>query len=569
MPFFSSYCKTLHGALLVTTAAFLCTAFFLGWWRTNNQYAQQQADTWVLVGGITNTTAEFRSLGLQTLDVSKNPQFLNPVFTLDDVNDDDSLPQAITVTGLQPSTQYYYVVNNALIGRFRTPSTPGTRQNLTVALGGCAMTGSTSGVFDRIRRKDPDLFLHLGDLHYEDIAVPDLERRIDAISTVLGSTPQAQLYRSTGLVSMWDDHDWLGNNAAADTVVDAGSAIPIARQSYTMAFPHYPLAAAETTTTTSNDSTAGIYHAFTWGTVRFVVSDLRSESTADYLFNDEQRDWLQREISQADDYDFLVWVTTKPWIGGERTNDAWSKNPEDRAQISEWLSAVPSRNVLAVSADAHMLALDNGRNTYYGSNHNESDVVYSFPLLHSGPLDRMGSAKGGPYTQQCVAADDERNHQYSVLSFSFPEDQDPCLRIEAFRFTDFSGEELVFEQSWCGELYGAADTTGALTTDACTIPSYSPLTQGLFYTAVGLLVLSLIAALWLVRPWPETIGISIIMVVGWGLVVALAAYLPVLRGYSNTDVQPAFILVGVQAAVYLLLVFGFRLRFQRRRRREV
>ena len=44
-----------------------------------------------------------------------------------------------------------------------------------------------------------------------------------------------------------------------------------------------------------------------------------------------------------------------------------------------------------VSGDAHMLALDDGRNNQYGG-------VRGFPVLQAGALDAFGSEKGGPYS---------------------------------------------------------------------------------------------------------------------------------------------------------------------------
>ena len=41
-----------------------------------------------------------------------------------------------------------------------------------------------------------------------------------------------------------------------------------------------------------------------------------------------------------------------------------------------------------LSADAHMLAVDDGRNSAGG-----------FPVVHAGALDRPGHVKGGPYSE--------------------------------------------------------------------------------------------------------------------------------------------------------------------------
>jgi PhoD-like phosphatase len=166
-----------------------------------------------------------------------------------------------------------------------------------------------------------------------------------------------------------------------------------ALEAYRLAMPSY-------TPLPSNNSA---YQAFTIGTVRFVISDLRSESTETSIYSKEQKEWLFQELSKSDQYDFVIWVTPKPWIEEETPgSDAWKGYAADRAELSQWISTqVTKKNILAISSDAHMLAFDDGSNTYYGDATTtetmkaSSGPIESFPLLQSGPLDRLGSFKGG------------------------------------------------------------------------------------------------------------------------------------------------------------------------------
>ena len=50
-------------------------------------------------------------------------------------------------------------------------------------------------------------------------------------------------------------------------------------------------------------------------------------------------------------------------------------------------------NLMMVSGDAHMVALDDGSNSDYSS-----DGGAGFPVFQAAPLDRPGSIKGGPYS---------------------------------------------------------------------------------------------------------------------------------------------------------------------------
>ena len=158
-------------------------------------------------------------------------------------------------------------------------------------------------------------------------------------------------------------------------------------ESYQILFPHYPLALA------AGDSAATItpippYHAFTVGTIRFIISDLRSEATDAHIYSDTQRQWLYNELTLAANYDFVIWLNSKPWIGEiEAGSDKWWGYSEDRKELSEWIaetvgSADGPQNLLAVSADAHMVAYDDGRNTFYGDVEDSETFISSFPILH-------------------------------------------------------------------------------------------------------------------------------------------------------------------------------------------
>ena len=76
------------------------------------------------------------------------------------------------------------------------------------------------------------------------------------------------------------------------------------------------------------------YHAFTIGTVRFIVSDLRSEASGTSIYSPKQRSWIFNDISDAPSYNFVVWMTTKPWIGPlDPTGDGWAGFEDDQSEL--------------------------------------------------------------------------------------------------------------------------------------------------------------------------------------------------------------------------------------------
>jgi hypothetical protein len=574
--------------------------------KINASFAASPASEWILVGGITSTSAQFRialdSAMIQDktndplfLLVSNAPNLMNPIFsqglvvneniTVTATTDTSSI-LSIAVENLEPATIYYYGMirndnpngneNILLPGRFKTFGPENEPYNFTVALASCAQTGSKSVVFDEITAENADVFIHMGDLHYEDITENNLQKRLDAVSTVLASSQQAQLYRSTGLVYMYDDHDFGANDAGADFEIQG--ARDTALRSYQIAIPHYPLAAQQQqqqqTSTLNTSQALANYQAFTIGTVRFLLSDLRSEATANAMYSAEQREWLRTELAQAANYDFVIWITTKPWIGEpESGDDAWMGYANDRQELSDWIQEVIGdanqgpQNLLAVSGDAHMLAFDDGTNTYYGSSADNNvstaaNSTYSFPILQSGPLHRLGSVKGGPFSDGCTTKTLEVNHQYSTIQFTFVENQDPCMEITAYTIDDsIHGvtKSIVFQKRLCGKIFSPSQAN--VREGTCKAQQFSTSNIILFAFSVGLAVAFTIVSCVGVKKrfWFSMFvffAYVVVMAVGFGVYFA--------KGYGDVlDLTPTLSILVAQSAMFLL--YALYLLWQRKR----
>lgn len=316
------------------------------------------------------------------------------------------------LSGLRPDTRYTYTVAGTS-GRFRTfPAGPAS---FTVALGSCAQTGSSHPVFETIARHEPLLFLHNGDFHYENIAVDDVRVFRTAYGRALTSVTQSALHRSTAVNYMWDDHDFGPNNSDRTSPSRAAS-----RAAYREMVPHYPLA-----------DEAAIYHAFTIGRVRFIVSDTRSErdppgvpeGPARTMLGAKQKAWLKHELLAArDTAALIVWVNSVPWIGrdtGSENEDRWTGFTTERAEIAAFLEQHDIRNLCVLSGDAHMLAIDDGSNNRYGPAGRPL-----FPVFHAAALDRKGSVKGGPYSHGAFGGPG----QFGLMRVH--DDGGPELRVE-------------------------------------------------------------------------------------------------------------------------------------------
>lgn len=301
------------------------------------------------------------------------------------------------VEGLEPGKSYYLGVESKngqianRVGRFRTPSS--AAHSFSFAGASCSRTGSNELVFDAIRARaeagEVDFFVHMGDMHYENIAVNDEKVFHQAFDTVFSSPRQNALWRNLPMLYMWDDHDYGPNDSDRDS-----PARQAAIAAYRRRVPSPPLHL-------SGDEDAP-YFSYIRGRVRFVFTDVRSERAEkgefpstdpnQVVMADTQRDWFFDELLAAQAADqVVIWVNTKPWVGtvinGE---DHWGGYDAARQEIADFIDANDlNRRIAIFSGDMHALAYDDGSSI---NNPGGLQVMQSAAMHHNG------SSKGGPYT---------------------------------------------------------------------------------------------------------------------------------------------------------------------------
>jgi PhoD-like phosphatase len=298
---------------------------------------------------------------------------------------------SLSVTELQPSTDYYYALEldgviGDRVGRVRTfPAGPASFRFVVAA---DARTGSNGKVYDAVRATQPLLYLNVGDFFYGDVNVDDPAPYRLQYEANLTAPAQARLYADAPIAYTWGDHDFAGNDSDGTAV-----GRPAALQVYREYVPHYPL----------RGKNAPIFQTFTVGRVRFVLTDNRSErepsGAADRsMLGADQLRWLFREFARADDYGLLVWANADPWVDApDPGGDTWGGFAHQRRVISRAIARFGVDNLLMVSGDAHMLAFDDGSHTDYSGTGRAG-----FPLFHAAALDRKPSKKGGPYSGPVV-----------------------------------------------------------------------------------------------------------------------------------------------------------------------
>ncbi|KNC49735.1 uncharacterized protein AMSG_06005 [Thecamonas trahens ATCC 50062] len=305
-------------------------------------------------------------------------------------------------------------------------SAAGAVASFTFAAASCASTGSAHAVFDDLARAHPLFFAHMGDLYYKDIAESAPWRFASALRQVFDSPTQSALYASTSVVYIHDDHDYGPNDSDA-----ASPARPAALASYLTAVPHYPLASRAAAALPALDAAASPAGAVNGSaaytrtitpdavgrTGAFLLTDLRASSNTTTRLGPRQRGWLTGMLERASRHALVVWISSVPWIGAAADgDDSWRGVPHERAFIANELARLNVTNLVMISGDAHMVAIDSGIHTNYANASAWPDSIGGgFPALVAAPLDRIGSTKGGPYTEGCHGFRLWKTHQYGLV----------------------------------------------------------------------------------------------------------------------------------------------------------
>jgi len=360
--------------------------------------------------------------------------FRSPSVTIATTNN-NSVVKMTANTGLLANTIYYYRIevngteDDTKTGRFKTAPS-GSGGNFKIAFGN-SNNLLNSQVYGWMQQYDPLFFINTGDFHYKDINDADeavaLARHQAAyennLNTNGNASLQADFYRNVAFGWIWDDHDFGPNDAHAKgtgsannlTTPEAQSAVHTAYRQY---MPHWPIGLEANTNFPAGK--APIAQAFTIGRVRFILSDIRSQSEQNDihdhsapLMGDKQKAWFKEELLKASgSYPLIVWLTTTPWNGAEDPNvdgNKWYQHTGERTEIANFLKDNHIRGFSAIGGDAHMVAIDDGSNTDFSTGGGAG-----FPIIHAAPIGNKNSYKGGPYSE---GANHNTDRQYGAMEF--------------------------------------------------------------------------------------------------------------------------------------------------------
>ena len=282
---------------------------------------------------------------------------------------------------LLPNTQYYgkILIDDIEVDdiKFKTFPTIGTPTSFKFVAGSCNYTASNAETFDEIRNEQPLFWSHLGDWHYEDITINDIQLFRNAFAESAKQPRFKALNNNIPLCYMWDDHDYGDNNS------DKNSPSKVASTNFYLEnIPHYDFL----NNPNANALTDSIGQSWIVGRVLFIMTDLRSQRDNflidDYdpnkkMMGDVQKAWFKSTLLEAKNnpnIGLICWLNPTSWTGEDldgyswdygSSGEHWTAYKAERTELWNWMQNNNITNMFIINGDTHQIAIDDGRNAIF------------------------------------------------------------------------------------------------------------------------------------------------------------------------------------------------------------
>ncbi len=265
----------------------------------------------------------------------------------------------LTIEGLCPGTWYHYAyfvgevgdfTGRSIIGRVRTAIAEDALEPLTLAMTSCCGASLDWPALERTATEDYDMFLHLGDMAYNDGAFTLAEYRVIWRSYMSAPGYRSALARS-GLYVTWDDHE-VDDNSNWDNETTDPMQLEKLGNAMDAFFELLPVERQE------GDR---LWRSFRWGlTAEIIMLDCRYERqpSRGLYISPEQMDWLKQRLSDSPCHFKLIMnsVPITNMAGGwdVASPDRWEGFPAQRDEILAHIDDNDIRGVWWLAGDFHV-----------------------------------------------------------------------------------------------------------------------------------------------------------------------------------------------------------------------
>lgn len=274
------------------------------------------------------------------------------------------------------------------ISKVKTPKEIDLSKNLTkIAFGSCIHQSRKQSIWRDVIKKNPDLWVWLGDNIYGD--TNDLDKLLEKYKKQQSNDGYQKLLDICPIIGIWDDHDY-GKN-------DAGTELPFKKESQKLCldFLNEPLDSARR-------SQEGIYTSYIFGDsadkkIKFILLDTRyhrgklekidkvyQKNETGSMLGEKQWEWFEKELL-TDNSRITVIFSSIQVIAKEHPFEKWANFPNERKKYLDLLKKASQKgikNIVLVSGDRHLaeiskISLDGVQKPFY-------ELTTSAMTQHSG-----------------------------------------------------------------------------------------------------------------------------------------------------------------------------------------
>ena len=168
---------------------------------------------------------------------------------------------------------------------------------------------------------------------------------------------------------------------------------------------------------------------------------------------------------------------------------------------------------------------------------------------------RLGSIKGGPYSDGCQTYEFERNHQYSVINFRFNQedestDENPCILIQSY-----NNDKIIFEREICGENIFSPVVPADENVRTCPEKFFAPTNTAMICVAGVLLIVSMAMSFFVFPACWAPLSMALMIFIMFGLTFGIGVAIPLAKNIMQYDAFETILICLLQmlnVAVYLL-----------------
>ena len=382
------------------------------------------------LGQLTPTTATvwFRTARPASVTVSVGNKTFGPTLT----SFETDLTGTISLTGLRPFAQHQYqiFVDGQIASplpselTFTTPPPAGARQKFSVAFGACSrFVPELEGIWEVIAQQNPLAYLTLGDNLYIDRPENQNMQRVHYYRRQFHPSYRV-MTASTGIYSIWDDHDFGNNDQAGGAgIIQTWKLHNFNVFAENWNNPSYP----------GGGAYPGCFYDFTLGDVHFIMTDGRFyREKGQTMLGPEQQNWLLQTLASSKST-FKVLCSGTLWTEhADNGLDSWAGHRQDRDEIFALIRDAKIPGVFLLSGDRH-------RHEMFQINF---DVGYPLYEFETAKVTGYHSHPSNPFALFSYT----KGNFFGMLDFDFSV-QDPTVTYRCVTESGKSPQHLTFQTS--------------------------------------------------------------------------------------------------------------------------